>query len=85
MNCVFRTVAMQILESSILWFLQGKETDNEKDGLGRSFGGFFNPAGVISHAASDLKAVKMVIPRGSTFVLSYYAARDAWDFPKARH
>jgi ABC-type nitrate/sulfonate/bicarbonate transport system substrate-binding protein len=37
---------------------------------------------VFSHAASDLKTIKMVIPRGSTFVLSYYAARDAGIFRK---
>jgi ABC-type nitrate/sulfonate/bicarbonate transport system substrate-binding protein len=35
-----------------------------------------------AHAASDLKTVKMVIPRGSTFVLSYYGARDAGIFRK---
>ena len=34
------------------------------------------------HAASDLKTVKMVIPRGSTFVLSYFGARDAGIFRK---
>ena len=34
-----------------------------------------------SHAA-DLKKVKMVIPRGSTFVLSYFGARDAGIFRK---
>ena len=37
---------------------------------------------VLSYAASDLKTVKMVIPRGSAFVLSYYAARDAGIFRK---
>jgi ABC-type nitrate/sulfonate/bicarbonate transport system substrate-binding protein len=37
---------------------------------------------VIAHAASDLKTVKMVIPRGSTFVLSYDGARDAGIFRK---
>ena len=35
-----------------------------------------------ARAASDLKTVKMVIPRGSTFVLSYYGARDAGIFRK---
>jgi ABC-type nitrate/sulfonate/bicarbonate transport system substrate-binding protein len=35
-----------------------------------------------SHAASDLKTVKTVIPRGSTFVLSYYGAKDAGIFRK---
>jgi len=35
-----------------------------------------------SHAASDLKTVKVVIPRGSTFVLSYFGARDAGIFRK---
>lgn len=35
-----------------------------------------------SHAASALKTVKMVIPRGSTFVLSYNGARDAGIFRK---
>ncbi len=35
-----------------------------------------------SHAASDLKKVKTVIPRGSTFVLSYFGARDAGIFRK---
>ena len=33
-------------------------------------------------AGSELKGVKMVIPRGSTFVLSYYGARDAGIFRK---
>ncbi len=37
---------------------------------------------VISHAASEMKTVKMVIPRGSTFVLSYFGARDAGIFRK---
>ncbi len=37
---------------------------------------------VIAHAAADLKTVKMVIPRGSTFVLSYFGARDAGIFRK---
>ena len=37
---------------------------------------------VIAHAASDLKTVQMVIPRGSTFVLSYNGARDAGIFRK---
>jgi len=37
---------------------------------------------VISQAASDMKTVKMVIPRGSTFVLSYFGARDAGIFRK---
>ena len=37
---------------------------------------------VIAHAAGDLKTVKMVIPRGSTFVLSYFGARDAGIFRK---
>jgi len=36
----------------------------------------------ISRAASDLKTVKMVIPRGSAFVLSYFGARDAGIFRK---
>ncbi|HEY1235712.1 MAG TPA: ABC transporter substrate-binding protein [Candidatus Binatia bacterium] len=44
--------------------------------------GFLMLWAVVSHAASDLKTVKMVIPRGSTFVLSYYAARDAGIFRK---
>ena len=35
-----------------------------------------------ANAASDLKTVKMVIPRGSTFVLSYFGARDAGIFRK---
>ena len=35
-----------------------------------------------AHAASDLKTVKTVIPRGSTFVLSYFGARDAGIFRK---
>ncbi|MGH7852307.1 MAG: ABC transporter substrate-binding protein [Candidatus Binatia bacterium] len=35
-----------------------------------------------SHAASDLKTVKMVIPRGTVFVLSYYGAKDAGIFRK---
>lgn len=35
-----------------------------------------------SQAASALKTVKMVIPRGSTFVLSYNGARDAGIFRK---
>ena len=34
------------------------------------------------HPASALKTVKMVIPRGSVFVLSYFAARDAGIFKK---
>src|SRR4029078_4455250 len=46
--------------------------------------GFLILRAMVSHAASDLKAVKMVIPRGSTFVLSYYAARDAGIFRKHR-
>lgn len=33
-------------------------------------------------AASDLKTVKMVIPRGTLFVLSYFGARDAGIFRK---
>jgi ABC-type nitrate/sulfonate/bicarbonate transport system substrate-binding protein len=33
-------------------------------------------------AGSELKGVKMVIPRGSVFVLSYYGARDAGIFRK---
>jgi ABC-type nitrate/sulfonate/bicarbonate transport system substrate-binding protein len=37
---------------------------------------------VAAHAASDLKMVKMAIPRGSAFVLSYYGARDAGIFRK---
>jgi ABC-type nitrate/sulfonate/bicarbonate transport system substrate-binding protein len=37
---------------------------------------------LLAHAASDLKTVKMVIPRGSTFVLSYFGARDAGIFRK---
>jgi ABC-type nitrate/sulfonate/bicarbonate transport system substrate-binding protein len=43
------------------------------------FLGFF---AATSYAASDLKTVKMVIPRGSTFVLSYFGARDAGIFSK---
>ena len=43
---------------------------------------FFAAFAAASHAASDLKKVKMVIPRGSTFVLSYYGARDAGIFRK---
>jgi ABC-type nitrate/sulfonate/bicarbonate transport system substrate-binding protein len=35
-----------------------------------------------AHGASDLKTVKTVIPRGSTFVLSYFGARDAGIFRK---
>jgi ABC-type nitrate/sulfonate/bicarbonate transport system substrate-binding protein len=35
-----------------------------------------------SDAASDLKTVKMVIPRGSVFVLSYFGAKDAGIFRK---
>ena len=34
------------------------------------------------HAGPELKTVKMVIPRGSVFVLSYYGARDAGIFRK---
>jgi len=37
---------------------------------------------VAVQAASDLKTVKMVIPRGTTFVLSYNGARDAGIFRK---
>ena len=37
---------------------------------------------VTAHAASDLKTVQMVIPRGSLFVLSYFGARDAGIFRK---
>jgi ABC-type nitrate/sulfonate/bicarbonate transport system substrate-binding protein len=37
---------------------------------------------VAAHAASDLKTVKMAIPRGAVFVLSYYGARDAGIFRK---
>ena len=44
--------------------------------------GWFILRAVFSHAASDLKTIKMVIPRGSTFVLSDYAARDAGIFRK---
>lgn len=36
----------------------------------------------VASAASDLKKVKMVIPRGSAFVLSYFGARDAGIFRK---
>src|SRR5574339_1162350 len=43
---------------------------------------FLGMAGATAHAASDLKTVKMVIPRGSTFVLSYFGARDAGIFRK---
>ncbi|HEY7219413.1 MAG TPA: ABC transporter substrate-binding protein, partial [Candidatus Binatia bacterium] len=43
---------------------------------------FLGGFAVAAHAASDLKTVKMVIPRGSTFVLSYYGARDAGIFRK---
>lgn len=35
-----------------------------------------------ARSGSELKTVKMVIPRGSTFVLSYYGARDAGIFRK---
>src|SRR5919197_6623503 len=35
-----------------------------------------------AQAATALKTVKMVIPRGSVFVLSYYGARDADIFRK---
>lgn len=35
-----------------------------------------------SEAASDLKTVKMTIPRGALFVLSYFGARDAGIFRK---
>jgi len=35
-----------------------------------------------AQAGSHLKTVKMVIPRGSVFVLSYYGARDAGIFRK---
>ena len=41
-------------------------------------GGFAVPC----HAAPNLKTVKMVIPRGATFVLSYFGARDAGIFRK---
>src|SRR5919109_542287 len=37
-----------------------------------------------AQAGSELKTVKMVIPRGSVFVLSYYGARDAGIFRKHR-
>ena len=37
---------------------------------------------IAAAPAADLKTVKMVIPRGSTFVLSYYGARDAGIFSK---
>jgi ABC-type nitrate/sulfonate/bicarbonate transport system substrate-binding protein len=43
---------------------------------------FFLFAGSASHGASSLKTVKMVIPRASVFVLSYYGARDAGIFRK---
>jgi hypothetical protein len=36
----------------------------------------------IAGAASDLKTVKMVVPRGTAFVLSYFGARDAGIFRK---
>lgn len=35
-----------------------------------------------SQAASDLKTVKITTPRGSVFILSYFAARDAGIFSK---
>lgn len=43
---------------------------------------FLGMAIAAANAASDLKTVKMVIPRGSTFVLSYFGARDAGIFRK---
>ena len=43
---------------------------------------FLGMAGATAYAASELKTVKMVIPRGSTFVLSYFGARDAGIFRK---
>ena len=43
---------------------------------------FFAVFAAASHAASDLKTVKMVIPRGTVFVLSYYGAKDAGIFRK---
>jgi len=42
---------------------------------------FFAVFAAASHAA-ELKTVKMVVPRGSTFVLSYFGARDAGIFRK---
>lgn len=36
----------------------------------------------LAEAASDLKPVKMTIPRGALFVLSYFGARDAGIFRK---
>ncbi len=43
---------------------------------------FLNIFVEAARAGSDLKTVKMVIPRGSTFVLSYFGARDAGIFRK---
>lgn len=43
---------------------------------------FLAGSAATSQAASALKTVKMVIPRGSTFVLSYNGARDAGVFRK---
>jgi ABC-type nitrate/sulfonate/bicarbonate transport system substrate-binding protein len=43
---------------------------------------FLTIAARPSDAASDLKTVKMVIPRGSVFVLSYNGAKDAGIFRK---
>ena len=54
----------------------------KKIGWVGALAGFLMVRAEFSHAAADLKTVKMVIPRGSTFVLSYYAARDAGIFRK---
>ncbi|HSC43657.1 MAG TPA: ABC transporter substrate-binding protein [Candidatus Binatia bacterium] len=54
----------------------------KKIGWVGALAGFLMLRAVFSHAASDLKTVKMVIPRGSTFVLSYFGARDAGIFRK---
>ncbi len=43
---------------------------------------FLGGLATTSLAAADLKTVKMVIPRSSTFVLSYFGARDAGIFRK---
>lgn len=47
-----------------------------------ALGFFLGVFAAVSNAASELKTVKMVIPRGSTFVLSYNGARDAGIFRK---
>jgi ABC-type nitrate/sulfonate/bicarbonate transport system substrate-binding protein len=45
-------------------------------------GFFWAACTAAAYGASSLKTVKMVIPRGSTFVLSYNGARDAGIFRK---